>query len=152
MSNDELHFNDEFRELILEMDLKYFLNEDLDIQNISEADRHIIQVAFDNTSAEILTRYNKNRKQCRLWLEGIIRLQWYGGYLPSTFKIDGKTREIQFLNFEATGENWAYFEFWQKLERKRKFWKVTWDKITKIGAVLAIILTLIKIISLIKFY
>lgn len=138
-------FNDEAVKLLLDRDFFYFLNEDFKDNNTSDEDRAAAIKGFNQTTAEVLQRYRKSKKQCRLWLEGMVRLQWHGGLLRSQFRLDGQTRGLTFFDYEDTGMNWAYFEFWQKLERRRRFWRITWDRITKAGAVLAIILSLIKL-------
>jgi len=54
------------------------------------------------------------------------------------------------LSFKEYGESWAYFERWQKQERKVKFRKRAWENIVKTGAVLAYILSVIKLLEYLK--
>ncbi|NVN18046.1 hypothetical protein GUA46_06820 [Muricauda sp. HICW] len=147
MPKMEVPFNEEFRELVLDMDFEYFLNEDLTANKVSDSDRTTAEQAYLKTTLEVQERYRKNKKQCRLWLEGIVRLQWFGGMLPSQLRLDGSTRDLTYFDYEEVGRNWAWFAYWQKLERKRRFWKVSWDRVTKVGAVLAIVLTVLKLLE-----
>jgi hypothetical protein len=147
MPKKEIPFSKEFKDLILDMDFGYFLNEDFIDNNVSDADRVVTKQAFEKTTQDIKLRCKKNKKQCRFWLEGIVRLQWHGGMLPAQLKLDGFTRELTYFNHKELGENWAWFAYWQKLERKRRFWKTSWDRITKLGALLAIILTVLKLLE-----
>jgi hypothetical protein len=75
----------------------------------------------------------------------LVRLQWGGGMLPAHFRLDGSTRRFNYFDPTNTGKEQAYFQYWQKLERKRRFRRITWDRITKVGAILAIILTIVKL-------
>lgn len=138
-------FAGEFRELALDMDFGYFLDGDLDEANVPAADRQAIRTAFEEETARLRKRYRDNRKHCRLWLETRVRMQWQGGMLPAQFRLDGFTKRLGFHDYNHLGREWALFDFWQKLERRRRLIKLSWDRTTKIGAVLAILLTLLKL-------
>lgn len=150
MPREKLPFSQEYRDLILDRDWRYFMNEDPVKTKLSEHDLAALNVGFETKTAEIQKKYKKNRKQCRLLLEGEIRLQWACGFLPAYLKIDGYTKGLGTTDYKKLGEEWASFAFWQKLERKRRFWKISWDRITKIGAVLAILLSVLKLIEAIS--
>ena len=73
-----------------------------------------------------------------------------GGMLPSIFKIDGWTREFNILNFKDTGDCWARFEIWQNFELKKKRKDKMWGYFTKLGALLAIFLTILRLLDFLK--
>lgn len=147
MPRPELPFSKEYRDLILDRDWEYFMLEDPVKPKMSQEDIAAMREGFDNKTVEIRKQYLKNKKQCRLMLEGVVRLQWAGGFLPAYLKIDGYTKGLSNFDYKKTGEEWASFHFWQKLERRRRFWQLTWDKVTKAGALLAIILSILKLIE-----
>lgn len=149
MANHNLPFSEEYRDKLLDMDFIYFLDDHLRPKDTAQTTDEKAQISksFKTTTAEIEKRYAKDKKQCRLWLEGLVRLQWGGGMLPAHFRLDGSTRRFNYFDPTNTGEEQAYFQYWQKLERRRRFRRITWDRITKIGAVLAIILTIIKLVN-----
>ena len=147
MPRPELPFSKEYRDLILERDWLYFMKEDPVKPEMSDQDMAVMQEGFDARTAEIRKQYVKNKKQCRLMLEGVVRLQWSGGFLPAYLKIDGYTKGLSSFDYKKMGKEWASFAFWQKLERRRRFWQLTWDKVTKAGALLAILLSILKLIE-----
>lgn len=139
----EIPFTKEYQDLVLDMDFEYFQNEYLKEQKATPEEIAIIKEAYNTTKKDIEKRYKKNKKQCRLWLGGI----WHGGLLPAQLRLNGTTQSFIIIDFEQTGENWAYFDYWQKLEKRRRFWRVTWNGVTKVGAILAIALTVLKLID-----
>ena len=89
----------------------------------------------------------KNKKQELLFLEGNVAKMVRGGILPSLFNMN-ETRELNIIRFEDLGENWSMFDTWKKYKRRKSFRKNGWNAITKAGAVLAIALSVIKILEL----
>ena len=69
-----------------------------------------------------------------------------GGFLPTLFHLD-ETRQHIFIAFSDIGNNWAYFEFWKKHYQKKVTREQIWDMTVKVGSVLAIVLSLIKLIE-----
>ena len=147
MADHSLPFSEEYRDKLLDMDFNYFLDDHLKDELHAIDDKAKISESFKISTTEIEKRYQKDKKQCRLWLEGLVRLQWHGGMLPAHFRLDGSTKKLNYFDPTNTGKEQAYFQYWQKLERKRRFWRLTWDKVTKVGAVLAILLSIIKLID-----
>lgn len=119
---------------------------------LSKEDITRMYEGFAAKTTEIRMQYNKNKKQCRLLLDGVVRLQWAGGFLPAYLKVDGYTKGLSTTDYKNRGEEWASFAFWQKLERKRRFWKITWDRVIKVGAVLALLLTVLKLIETLEIH
>lgn len=145
MFTSKLKFDQHNKELLLERDYQYFLERDLKEGNYKQEDIDKIHASYRYHSDDIKKQLKENKKQCLYYLYGQVILMFDGGHLPAKFKIDGFTRELDILNFESVGENWAYFDAWQKHERKKLNRKKAWEYITKIGAVLAILLTLLKL-------
>jgi hypothetical protein len=54
------------------------------------------------------------------------------------------------FNFEEIGESWAYFEFWQKYYKRKITKEKIWDVLIKTWSILAILLSLIKLLEVLK--
>ncbi len=148
MSSRGLKLDSYHKELLLERDFEFFLKITLEQQKYSQKDIDIIYNSYNTTKRHLYKKLKQDKKQFLLYLYGQVILQFEGGLLPSIFRFDGYTREIQILDFKQEGEEWAYFHIWQKYERRKMKRKNIWSYITKTGAVLAIALTLIKLYQL----
>lgn len=71
---------------------------------------------------------------------------FYGALLPSIFGLD-ESRGYIIIDFKGAGENWAYFKYWQKYQRRKITREKIWNIIIKGGSILAIILSIIKILE-----
>lgn len=71
------------------------------------------------------------------------------GFLPSFLGLKGGVYSRTTIDFKGFGDSWAYFDQWQKYERRKFKRKTAWDYITKVGAVLAILLNILTIWNLI---
>ena len=134
----------ETKELLSKLDFGYFLKEHLAVETYSQEQIDTIYNSFEETMATLKKRAKKNKKQFIYFLEGQNRKAFTGGFLPAMFHLD-KSRSHHFSDFEAVGETWAYFKFWADHYKKKLTRKKVWELITKIGSLLAILLSLIKI-------
>jgi len=146
MEDHSLSFKD-YKDSLLDYDFDYFLDLELKEKDYPEKDIQAVHLAHKQTLNQLNQKRQKNKRQFRLYLEGQVHLMFAGGLLPSLFKMDGWTRSADILDFKSIGEDWAYFEAWQKLERKHQRKKKAWDIVVKIGAVLAYLLAILKIID-----
>ena len=152
---ENLPFTKGNREFLTEADLEFFVKKDLEKQlekgSITQKKIDGIYRNYDSEYLSLIEEYKGNKKQMRLWLETQVTLQWAGGQLPAQFRLDGFTRELTIIGSEKEiGRGWAIFQLWQKIERRRRFWQKSWEGITKVGAVLAILLTLLKALEFAK--
>lgn len=69
-----------------------------------------------------------------------------GGLLPALFELD-ESRKHTIFDFTATGENWAYFKFWQTYQKRKLTRELIWNLIIKFGSVLAILLSVVKVLE-----
>ena len=147
MPREKLKFNSYFKELLLERDFKYFMEMEIAEGDYLEEDINSIYDSYRKHSEDIKTQLRKNKKQFLNYLYGQVILMFDGGFLPALFRLDGFTRSSQILDFEGYGESYAYFKFWQKYERRKRNRQTAWDYITKVGAILAISLTIVKLLE-----
>ncbi|WP_017732420.1 hypothetical protein [Nafulsella turpanensis] len=148
MPRSELPFDQQNKDLLLDYDFGYFLHKDFEENNYSQEDIKAIYDTYRQSKKRVGEQIQKTKKQALLYLEGQVRLMFTGGLLPALFRIDGVTKEQSILHFSGYGENWAYFELWQKHRLKERNRKKAWDSIVKGGAVLAYILSFLKIMEL----
>jgi hypothetical protein len=146
MPSPNLSLNDHYKEALLQYDFKYFLDKDIEENKYSEEDVRLLHSSYTETLERLRKERMRNPKQYHYWLEGKVRLMFEGsGFLPGFFGLDGWTRGRTILDFESFGENGAMFTLWQKYERRKFKRRKVWEYLTKTGALLAIILTVIKI-------
>jgi len=148
MSSKGLKLDSHYKELLLDRDYEFFLKITIEEQDYNQEQVDIIYQSFNHRKKLLYKDLKKNKKQFLNYLYGQVILQFEGGFLPSIFRFDGFTREIEIVNFKQEGIEWAYFHIWQKYERRKMKRKNVWEHITKTGAVLAIALTLIKLYQL----
>lgn len=141
----DLNFEDkETKELLSKFDFEYFLKENIEVEQYSKEDIDQIYTAFKSTTVDLKKRAKKNKKQFLHFLEGQVRKGFTGGFLPAMFHLD-RGRSHRFIDFPGVGENWAYFKFWADNYKRKVTLKKVWDIIVKVGSVLAIILSIIKL-------
>lgn len=85
-----------------------------------------------------------HRKQHFLYLEGQVNKMYNGGLLPSLFNLN-EVREFTIKDFSAFGDNWAYFDEWHKIKRRKLFWKDAWVRFVKIGSVITVVISAITL-------
>lgn len=146
MEDHSLSFKD-YKDSLLDYDFGYFLDLELKEKHYAEKDIQAVHLVHKQTLNQLNLKRQKNKKQFRLYLEGQVHLMFAGNLLPSLFRMDGWTRSADILDFKSIGEDWAYFEAWQKMERKHQRKKKAWEIVVKIGAVLAYLLAILRIIG-----
>jgi hypothetical protein len=144
-----LNFEDEsVKELISKRDFKFFLEQQLLFEDCIQENRNQIFDSFNLKKAALLSQYKINKKQFYYYLEGNVRKMFTGGFLPAMFQLDESSYQ-RLLDFPNVGVNWAFFDLWATLY-KRKVRKIkVWQFILKFGSVLGI---LIAIKDLILFF
>jgi hypothetical protein len=70
-----------------------------------------------------------------------------GGFLPAMFQLDESSYQ-RLLDFPNVGVNWAFFELWATLYRRKVCKKKVWQFILKLGSVLGILIALKDLILL----
>ena len=148
MAKEKIKFNEHYKALLLERDFEYFLKNDIELGDYNKTDIDTIYSSYHSQQIVLKQRLKENKKQFLNYLNGQVILMFDGGFLTALFRLDGTTHQHNLIDFKGLGENWAYFELWKKYERKKRFRKNIWNNLTKIGAVLAIILTIVKILEL----
>ena len=146
--NTALNFEDkETKELLSKLNFEFFLNQNIKTENYDKKNIDSIYLEFKNTENKIKSQIKNNRKQYNFYLEGQVRKMFTGGLLPGLFLLDESRKNVIF-NFSGYGENWAYFNYWQKYYRRKITTQKLWNIITKIGSVLGILLSISKVIEL----
>lgn len=148
MPAEPVPFDEQHISLVLDYDFEYFLKLDIEENQYPQQQIDEIYSSYENTIKELKTKLKDNKKQFILYLSGQVRLMFAGNFIPSHFRIDGFTRELSIIDFKGTGEGWAFFELWQKHERRKRTRKMFWGVIVKTGAILAYILTIAKLIEM----
>jgi hypothetical protein len=142
-----LNFEDiETKKLLLRLDFQFFLNRNADEEKYPQSDLQDIYNSYSLKLKELENKSKENIDQHFLFAEGQVRKMFTGGFLPALFHLD-ETRQHIFIAFSDIGNNWAYFEFWKKHYQKKVTREQIWNMTVKVGSVLAIVLSLIKLIE-----
>lgn len=147
MNRPALNFDATYQQMMLDRDFRFFLEKSMIGEQYSEHELETLRKSYVRTKNELSEEHRRAGAQMRHYLFGQVMLMFHGGLLPSLFRIDGWTRGSRILDFEAYGKDWATFEMWQKLEKRHRFWAVSWERITRLGAVLAILLSALKLME-----
>lgn len=139
----------ETKELLSKLDFSFFLQQHFNETKYSEENIKQIHNTFNKTIISLKKRGKKNKKQFFFFLEGQVRKGFIGGLIPSIFHLDD-TNNYRLCDFPSVGENWAYFKLWAAYYKKKLKRKKAWDIITKIGSILAILLSLLKVWEIVK--
>ena len=137
------------REFISNIDFEYFLQMNIAERSYSQSEIDSMYRSYELTKVKIKQARKKNKKQYNLFLEGQVRKMYYGGFLPTMFNMND-IREHFLTDFEAVGENWAYFKYWQRFYKNKLTTQKILELITKGGSLLAIALSIAKVIELFK--
>lgn len=137
------------KKLLSKMGFEYFMKQHLSTEKYNQIDIDNIYKSYKTTSLQLKNRQKENRAQFYFFCEGQVRKMFTGGFLPSLFGLN-ETRRQTFIDFPAVGESWAYFKVWQKHYKRKMTLEKTWDVIVKSGSVLAILLSIIKVLEYLK--
>lgn len=140
-----LNFEDpKTKELLSNLDLRFFLNENIREEKYPEREVSLMYSSYENTMKELKHKHKKNKRQANYFLEGQVRKMFIGGFLPALFHLD-EGRKHTIVDFEGVGHDLAYFKLWQSYYKRKVTAIKTWDIIIKVGSVLAIALSLLKL-------
>ena len=145
----KLNFEDKTtKELLSKLDFEYFLRQNIRNEKYSSENIKEIYASYKLHKEELNTQSKKKKKQFHYYIEGQVRKMFEDRLLPAMFELDG-SRKHTIFDFPQIGENWAYFDYWKKSYSKILTKEKIWSYTTRIGSVLAIILTVLKLYKLI---
>ena len=145
-----LTFEDKETKLLLSrLSFQYFLDRNIETERYSEEQIAQMHTKYREVLALIKHRTPGSGLQQRYYLEGQVRKMFLGGFLPALFQLND-AKKFSFFDFEAVGENWAYFDRWQTLYKRKVLLDKMWDIIIKTGSLLAIILSILKVLETFK--
>ena len=148
----ELSFEqDTTKKLLSQLDFAFFLKQNTEKEKYKQEDIDKIYSAHRQTLIQIKAKAKENRKQFNFYSEGHVRKMFTGGFLPSLFELN-ENRGHRFIDFSAIGENWAYFSHWQAYQKRKITREKIWNIIVKTGSILAIILSVIKLLEYLNKY
>ena len=136
----------EIRELYVKYDFKFFLDK---VEKEQYNQNELID-SYNETKSRLSSEIKKNKKQTLFHVDGAVRKMHSGGLLPSLFELD-ETRKLTGFDFAEYRNNWAYFDIWKRFEKRKIIRRKISKSVLFLGAVLAYILTVIKIIEFIKY-
>lgn len=145
----DLRFDVEMKELLCKYDFEFFVKQNIQEQKYPIENVNEIYSRYKEVKRELKNELSKNKKQYFLYLDGQVGKMFSGGLLPSLFNLND-VRQHVFLDFPAIGENWAYFEIWQNRYKNKITKKKLWKGIIATGSILGIILSIWKLIEVIK--
>jgi len=137
------------KELLAILDFEFFLKQNIEAERYSQADIDKIYSSYYQTKKAIETKAKANKKQFNYYTEGQVRKMFTGGFIPALFELD-ESREHVLFDFPAVGESWAYFNHWQTYQKRKITKEKIWNVVVKIGSVLAILLSFLKLIEFIN--
>jgi hypothetical protein len=116
----QLNFeNSDVRELLSELDFRYFLDQNIKEEGYGQSEIDLIYSSHKEWVKTIKNDAKGNKKQFNFYVEGQVRKMFTGGLLPTLFHLN-EAREHVIFDFPGTGENWAYFDHWRQLENPVK--------------------------------
>lgn len=136
------------KKLLSELDFEFFLKRNIEIEDYKQADIDTMYSSYKIAMSELKKKAKENKKQFYYFCEGKVRKGFTGGFLPAHFELD-EGRKNTIFRFEDIGENWAYFQYWQKFYRRKVTKEKIWDYTIKTGSILAILLSVIKLLEIV---
>ena len=139
--------NKETKILLSKLDMKYFLLQNSEEEKYSEQNIKIMDSTYADTIKELKIKSKKQSSQFYYYLEGQTRKMFTGGFLPAMFHLDEGRRNTIF-DFKEVGKSWALFKMWQTRYKRKITGEKIWSIVIKVGSVLGIILSILKILEL----
>lgn len=136
----------ETKKLLSSYDFEFFLEQNYHTHAYNQSDVDMVKQEYLSKLENLKEQQRKNKKQFSLFLEGQVRKMFTGGFLPALFHLD-ESRVHTLMNFSEVGENWAYFSQWQYYYKKKLTKEKAWNIVTRVGSVLAILLSVLKILE-----
>jgi hypothetical protein len=146
---NEYEFTKELREALTKFDFEFFLAKNIKEENYPQEKIAELYKSKNVSIEKLKAELKVNKKQTLLYLNGEIAKAVRGGMLMSHFNLS-ENREFTIMDFENYGTDWAYFEVWKKYESQKLTTKKIWEWLTKVGAILAIVLSVIKLLEWFK--
>lgn len=151
---EKLTLNKDYQDLILQFNIQYFieLNVKEKVKEGVYSNDNVVEiyVGYNQEKTLIKEELKRNKKQHLYYLYGNVIHMFNGGLLPSLFRLNDNVKDFIIFDFKGVGKNWAQFEVWQKHERFRKKMKDGWDIAVKIGTILAYLLSILKLIDIVR--
>jgi len=144
--SEKYEFTQHMREVLTKLDFEYFLKKIIEQKNYPEEKISELYQSKIDSIGKLKVELRKNKKQALFYLNGEIAKAVRGGMLPTHFNLS-EIKEPAILDFKSYGRDWANFEIWKKYESRKLTGKKIWTWITKTGAILAIILSIIKLLE-----
>ena len=142
-----LNFEDiETKEMLSKLDLNFFLQQNIEEENYDQKDVNSLYSSYETSLEKLKLKYKGNWKQANYFLEGQVRKMFTGGFLTALFHLDDG-RSFSLSRFQDVGHDLAYFKLWQKYYKRKASAKKIWNIVTKVGSVLAIVLSIIKLLE-----
>jgi len=136
----------EVKDLLAKFDVEYFFKQNILENEYTQDQIDSFNTSYQNSIRRLKKERKQDKKQFSLYTEGQARKMFRGGFLPALFHLDnGKKHTI--VMFEEAGDDMGYFKLWQEYHKRKITTKKAWNVIVKTGSVLAIILTVIKLIE-----
>ncbi len=129
-------------------DYGFFLERHFEQHTYPPENVEIIYSSYKEAGKKLKEKLKKNKTQTLFHIDGRVRALHGSGILPKRFELASRgTGTGSILNFVGEGESWAYFDIWQRYEKFKIFRRRFWETIIKIGALLGILLSIIKVIE-----
>lgn len=140
-----LNFEDSnTKELLSKFDFDFFLSQNIEEEKYSKEDTEALYSSYNIALTHLKLRYKGEKKQANYFLEGQVRKMFTGGFLPALFHLDeGRSHTI--FDFAGVGHDLAYFKLWQVYYKRKITKQKIWEIVIKVGSLLGIILSIIKL-------
>jgi hypothetical protein len=141
----KLSFEDkDTKELLSKLEFDFFLKQNIEEEKYSKNDVDDLYSSYYVTLKQLKIKYKRDKAQSNYYLEGQVRKLFTGGLLPALFQLDeGRSHTI--YAFKEVGNDLAYFKLWQDYYKRKVTASKIWNFVIKIGSILAIILSIIKL-------
>jgi hypothetical protein len=134
------------KEMLSNLDFNFFLKQNIEEENYDQKDVDSLYSSYETSSEQLKLKYKGNWKQANYFLEGQVRKMYTGGFLTALFHLD-EGRSFSLSRFQDAGHDLAYFKLWQRYYKRKVSAKKIWNIVTKVGSVLAIVLSIIKLLE-----
>lgn len=134
------------KDLLAKFDVEYFFLQNIQENEYSQDEIDTMLNAYKNSIKSLREQRKKDKNQFDLYAEGQVRKMFRGGFIPALFHLDNG-KDFKLFRFEEVGDDMGYFKLWQEYHRRKITAKRVWGIIVKTGSILAIILTVIKLVE-----
>jgi len=138
--------HEDTKKLLAKLNFDFFLKQNIEEAKYHQNDINTIYESYAANVLQIKIKAKSNKKQFFYYSEGQVRKMFTGGLLPIIFELDD-SRGYKIFNFSEIGFNWSYFNYWQKYYNKKITKEKIWNVIVRTGGILAILLSLLKLLE-----